>query len=128
MTLIAELESIEIITVLRHEELMEEVKNGRAEEVNVWKVITDESVDSLIDDVNVVKFYIVKTDVKLKLILARFEENVRALQPTVNANVERKVTITNAMGKVRELRECGRSVDQSDYSVEISKLTREVPH
>lgn len=81
---------------------------------------------SVIDGVKVTKLDSVETSVTLNLISARFEENVRGLQAPVDANVKRKLTITNPMTKVRELRESDRSVNESDCSVEVSKLTRDV--
>lgn len=58
--------------------------------------------------------------------MADFEEHVRALQTLVSANVERNVTLTEAMAKVRELLGSGRSYNKSGYSMKIFKLTREV--
>lgn len=51
---------------------------------------------------------------KLNLNLARFEENVRALQTLVSANVEQKVTLTDAMMRIRELLEIRRLIDRLD--------------
>lgn len=59
-------------------------------------------------------------------VLACLEKHVRLLQTLVNANVERKITLTNSMGKTMELFGSGRSIDRLDYSVKIEKLTREV--
>lgn len=63
--------------------------------------------------------------IKRNLILVRLKENVRALQPLVNENVERKVPLTDAIAKARELLESCLSIDRSDYSVKFSKPTRE---
>lgn len=64
--------------------------------------------------------------VEKNLISARFEEHVRALQALVNANVERKVTLTEIMATVRELFKSDRSINGPVYSVKIPKMTREV--
>lgn len=63
--------------------------------------------------------------VERMLISARFGERVYALQSLVNATVERKVTLKGAMAKIRGLLESGRSINWSDHSVKVSKLTRE---
>lgn len=60
------------------------------------------------------------------MIFARFEKHARPLQTLVNANVERVVSLTFDMAKVRELLESGHSISKSDCSVKASKLTREV--
>lgn len=65
----------------------------------------------------------VRTSVEKILILARSEEHVRAMQTPVNANVQQKVPLRNAMAKIRELLESSRSIDWYNYSVKISKLT-----
>lgn len=83
-------------------------------------------MDGLISDVNVVKAENLKMSVGRNLILAHFLPNICALQTLVNANVERKVTSTVVMKKIRQLFESGRSIDRSDYSVKISKLARSV--
>lgn len=64
--------------------------------------------------------------VERNFVSARFEKHFRALQALVNANVERMVTLADAMSKVEKLLESGLSINRSDYSVKISKLTREV--
>lgn len=64
--------------------------------------------------------------VEWNLILDRFEKHVRALRTLVNANVEQKVTLTDAMARIRELLESARSIDCLGYSIKISKLVREL--
>lgn len=68
----------------------------------------------------------VSMSVERNLILAQFEEYVHLLQTLVNANVKQKVTLTDATAKIRKLLDSDRSIDRSDYSEKISKLTREV--
>lgn len=70
--------------------------------------------------------YIVKMSLAKTLILTRLEESVRALQVVGNADVVRKVAMTEAMALDRDLVESDRSSIKSNYSVMISKLTREV--
>lgn len=96
------------------------------EEISIWKETSAENADSLITDVNVAKANGVKMSVKRILVLARFQEHVRALQALVNANVDREVAIAHAMAKVGELLKIGRSIKKSDYAVKLSELTREV--
>lgn len=55
----------------------------------------------------------IKMFVKRNLILARVEEHARALQTQDNAKVERMVTLTDAMVKIIELLESGRSINRS---------------
>lgn len=64
--------------------------------------------------------------IERNLILAHFENHVHALQPLVIANVERKVTLEDAMTAIRELSEGGRNIQKSDYSVKNEKLTLEI--
>lgn len=64
--------------------------------------------------------------VKKDLILACFEEHVRALQALVNSNLERRVTSKDALKKVEGLLDSDGSIIKSDYSGKISKMTREV--
>lgn len=40
--------------------------------------------------------------------------------------MERKVTLTKAIRRIRKLLESGRSIDHPDYSVKILKIAREV--
>lgn len=61
---IAELESVETVTVRRQEELMEKAKQRHAEEVNVWKETSLEDADSLVNDVKVPNANSVKMAVK----------------------------------------------------------------
>lgn len=49
-----------------------------------------------------------------------------AQQALVDANVERKVTMTEAVAKVRELLLCGRSIIKSDNFEMTLKLTTKV--
>lgn len=64
--------------------------------------------------------------VKRNLILGSFEDHFCALQASVNENVDRKVTLTDAITKIRELLQISLSINLSDYSVKISKVAREV--
>lgn len=57
------------------------------------------------------------------LILALLEKHFRTLQALVNAKVERNVTLMDVMAKVRELYESGRSINNSEYSSKLSRLT-----
>lgn len=105
---VLEFKSVDTVNVCRHEELMDEFKQCRAEEVKVWKDTSLENADRLIYDVKVAKVDIVKMSVECNLILARFEEHVCAQQAPVHANVERKASLTGAMANMREQFESGR--------------------
>lgn len=108
------------MTVRRHEEILDQVKQRHAEEVSVWKENSAENANSLINNVNVAKADIVKMSVESNFILDRFEEHVHALQALVNTNVERKGPLTDAVAKIRQLLESGRSINCSEYSLKIS--------
>lgn len=60
------------------------------------------------------------------LILTRFEERFISPQAIVNDNVERKVTLKDSMKTERELLKIGRSIDGSEHSVKIAKVTKEI--
>lgn len=113
----AELNSVETITVRRHRELMEKGRQRHAEEVSVWKEPSRENAHCLANTMKDAKADIVKIYVERNLNLARFEKHVRAVQTLVDANVERKVTFTDAMAKIRELLESDFLINSSrDYS------------
>lgn len=94
MVRIAELETVETMTVRRHEKLME-VKQRHAEEVYVRNKTSRQNTDSLISDVKVLKARSEKKFVERNLIQARVERHFRALHTLVNADVERKRTVKN---------------------------------
>lgn len=123
---IAELESVEAITARRHEELLREVKQRAAKEIKVWEETSGKNADSLIINVKVVKAGSVKISVEWNLILVHFKKRARVLQDPLTANVERKITLTEAILTARELLERCRSIDNSDYSAEISKGTQDL--
>lgn len=104
---IEEIESVEAINIRRHEELMKDDEQRIAEEVSVWKEIFGEDEDRMVNDVEVATADSVKMSIEQKLVLAPFEKHVRALQVLVSANVERKVTLNDAMTKIWELHESG---------------------
>lgn len=83
-------------------------------------------MDSSINDLKLAKADSVRISVEPNLILGRLEKNAQALRFLVNANVERKLTSTDSMAKIRKLLESGLSIHRSDYFVKISKLAREV--
>lgn len=80
---------------------------------------------NLNNDVEVVNAESLELSVIPKMILTRFEELIRALKALVHANMDRKVTLTDAMVNIRELLECNRSIQHSDYFVMILKPTQE---
>lgn len=100
---IVEKKSIETSIVRRHEELMKALKQLHAEEATVWERTSRENGDSLTNDVKVAKAGIVMTSVQRDMILSRSEDHVRALQILGNANMEPKVTLTDAIANFREL-------------------------
>lgn len=51
---------------------------------------------------------------------------MRALQPSANAKVERRVTSTDTMAKIWKLLESGYLFDCSNYYLNISNVQREV--
>lgn len=57
--------------------------------------------------------------VEKNFVLARFEKHVCTLQNLVNANVERRVTVTDGIAKIGELLSSDRSFNKLDYSVKI---------
>lgn len=118
-TCIAELESVEAITVGRHEELLHDVRKRHAEEIGAWKENSAENADSLNSDLKVANADSAKKSGKRNLILSRFEEHVRALHALVNDNLKRKVTLIDVMARVGELHRSGRSINKSNYSVKI---------
>lgn len=119
---IAELEYVEIMTVPRHKEFLDEVRLRHFKEVSVWKN-SAENTDSLINDVKVVKADCVKMSMERNL---RFEEHVRTPQALVNANVEGKVKLTDFMAKIRKILESGCWINRSNYFVTIAKLIQKV--
>lgn len=64
----------------------------------------------------------VKTSVEQNIMPARAEKKVRALRTLANANVERNLTIVDAMSNIRKQLEGERSIDCSDHFVKILKL------
>lgn len=99
---IANLEPTETITACRDEAFLEDVKKRHAEEVELWKETSAENEDSLIIDVNAAKADSGKMSGERNLILTGFEEHVRAMLALVNANVEPKVALKDAMTTVSE--------------------------
>lgn len=55
--------------------------------------------------------------------MTRIEEHIRSLQTLVDVNVDRKVELADAVVKIREFLESGRSIDRSDYCVKILKVS-----
>lgn len=90
----------------------------------IWNDTSVETVDSLIYNVKVAKADRVKTSVERSFIFARLNEHFRALQGLVNANVEQKLTLRDAMTTEREPHGSARSIRKLDNSVKISKLTQ----
>lgn len=115
----AKLESIDTITVPRDGELLNEVKQRLAKGISVWKEIPAENLDSLIKNVKFAKADSVKISVESNLIFAGFKEHVCALQVLVIAKMERKVVLSDAMRKLKDLLESGYSIQKSDCSVKI---------
>lgn len=70
---IVEIESSETLTVRRHEELLEKMKQHHAEEVNVWGETSAEIAESLINNGKVAKGDSIKMSVKKSLIIAGLE-------------------------------------------------------
>lgn len=116
---IAEIKSAKTITVYGHEEIMGKIGQRRAEEAVVWKETSRKNANSLISNVNVAKVGMIRISVVRNLILARFEEHVQALQTLINTHVERKVSLIDAMVRIRELFESVHSTDRSDHYVMI---------
>lgn len=112
-------------TVRCHKEHLDEVKHRLAELVSFRKRTSADSADSHVNDEKVAKVDIKKMSVERNLILPCFGDHVRALQALVNVSIERSGTITDAVAKIRLLVNSGRSINRSEYSSQISKLTRE---
>lgn len=98
MACTAELESVETITLRRQEELLEE-----PEEANIRNETSRENADSPTHNVKVTNADSVKMSVKQNSILTLFEEHLRALQATVDTNVERMVRMDEVMTMIRKL-------------------------
>lgn len=109
---INELVFVEPFTIRWHGELWDEVKQRHAKEVSNWNDKPAGNADSLISDVKLAKVDSVKMSVERNLISNCFEKHVRALQDLVNAKVEWKVTLTDAMTRVRERLEIVRSISK----------------
>lgn len=63
-----------------------------------------------------------KISVERNLILARFEESIRALQAFVGGNMEQKVALKSAVTTVRELCKSGGNISESNCSEMIPKI------
>lgn len=109
---IAELKSVEAMTVRWHEVPMDKLKQRHAEKIIVRKGASPQNADCLINDSKVSKPDSVEGPVEQNMNLARFKEHERALQHLVNTNVGRQGTLNDAMEKIRELLESGRLIDQ----------------
>lgn len=103
----AELKSVASLNIRRYEELLDEAKQRQAGDVSVWKKTSVENADFQNNNVKVARADSVRMSVDMNLISACFEEHVRALQALVNLNVERKVTFTGGMAKIRDLLQSG---------------------
>lgn len=123
---IAKLELVKTVNVRLHGELLDKTRTRHAEEFSVWRETSDEKADGAINYVKGAKADSVQMSVEKNLMLDHYAERVRAVQILINANVQRKVTLTDVMAKVRELLERDHSVHKSYYSVEISNRAREV--
>lgn len=121
--LITQFESVVTVTVCWLKGLLDENKLRHAEKVGVPMDTSAENTDIVINNIKVFKADSVKMFLKCVLILACFEEQVCSQQASINANVERKKTITNVVSKIGQLHESGRSINRSDYSLEILKLS-----
>lgn len=77
------------------------------------------NLGNAIYDVKVEKADSFEMFVERNLVLVRSKERVRAIQTTVDANVERKVTLTEDMTKIRKLLESGRSNNRLDRALHI---------
>lgn len=117
---------METLTVRRHKERLDEVKQDRTEEVDVCEGTFHENTVGLNSNAKATNADNVKMFVERKLILVHFGEHVCALQALVIENVEPKLTLTNAKLQIKELLKCVLSIYCSDYSVSISKLMRDV--
>lgn len=106
-----ELESVETIAVSRHEESLNEVKQRHVEEVSVWNEIFAEIADSLVSEVKVANAGSVEMSIEWNMILICFEKHIRALQALVNANMEHKLTITDAIANIMEQLDSVRSMN-----------------
>lgn len=84
---IAEVESVETITIPRRGDVSDEDKQRHTDEISVWKETSAENADSVINNGKVAKADSIKMSVNRNLILDRFEEHVRALQALIDANV-----------------------------------------
>lgn len=107
---IAELGTIQNITVRRHKGLLDDAKQHHAELVSVWKEPSAEDANTSINDVEVAKADTVQRFVERNFILARFEKHGRFLQTLFKANVEWKVTVLETSAKIRELLKSGRLI------------------
>lgn len=90
-------------TVRRHEKLLGQVRKRHAKDVGVWRVTSAENAHRLINGMVVAKADSPNMSVEKNMVLTRFEDYVRTLQVLSNANVERKVKLTDAITMVREL-------------------------
>lgn len=74
------------------------------------------------DVIGDVKVDTLKLWVERNPVTVRLEELKPVLQTLANENVDGKVTLNEAMAKIRELLESGRSIDRSNFFVKIAKL------
>lgn len=89
----AESETVMTITARRQGVRFNDVKKHHAEKVIIWKAISAETVNGLINYVKVLKEDGVKIFTEKNLIFARFEKIYIALQTLVYANMKKKETL-----------------------------------
>lgn len=77
---LADLESVEMMTIRRHQNLLNELKQPHAKKVTVWLENSRDSADSLNNDVRVAKAEAIKMSVDRNLILARYKRHLQALR------------------------------------------------
>lgn len=97
---VTEMESGQNKIFCRQEELLEEGKRSHAEQITAWKNTSAENTDTRTGIVNVTKVQGDKISVKRNAISVSFGEHVSSMKALANANVNRKVTLTDIMTKV----------------------------
>lgn len=122
---IAELDSVETLTIWRHEELLYYAVQRPAEEVRYRKKTTAEKVNSLICDVKDATLDFVNIYAERNIILTILKEHVHLPQIPANANNGQKGILTNAITMSIELLVSRVLIGRLHDCERIAELTRE---
>lgn len=96
---IVERDSTETITIRRHEELLNEIKQCQAEEIGVWKETSAGNADNLISNAVAAKEVCLEMSVERNLIWSRFEEHVPTHAEPGKCQRRTKGNVDGSLGK-----------------------------